>query len=126
MKPSEVVAVVLESREAGHPVRRQQTQRIPALAAPTLRQLPTLEHNVLDAELGQAAAHGEPCLSGADDDRRRARHGLPQRVVTLTSTGTPLVSTSNTAERARDCSTISRSFSGGASPAIVKLMRMRS
>ena len=51
---------------------------------------------------------------------------LPQRVLTLTSTGTPLVSTSNTAERARDCSTISRSFSGGASPAIVKLMRMRS
>ena len=88
--------------------------------------LPTFEHDVLDAELGQTAAHGEPCLSGADDDRRRARHGAPQRVLTLTSTGTPLVSTSNTAERARDCSTISRSFSGGASPAIVKLMRMRS
>ena len=39
-------------------------------------------------------------------------------------TGTPLVSTSNTAERARDCSTISCSFSGGASPLIEKLTRM--
>src|SRR4029453_952909 len=120
------MAVVLESRKAGHPVRRQQMQRIPAVAAPTLRQLPTLEHDVLDAELGQAAAHRETCLSAADDDRRRTRHGAFQRVSMLTSTGTPLVSTSKTAERARDCSTISRSFSGGASPAIVKLMRMRS
>src|SRR4029453_6780912 len=99
-------------------------QRVPAVAAPTLRQLPAFEHDVLDAEFGQAVAHREPRLSGADDDGRRACHGLHHRVLTLRSTGTPLVSTSKTAERARDCSTISRSFSGGASPAIVKLMRM--
>ena len=41
-------------------------------------------------------------------------------------TGTPLVSTSKTAERALDCSTIARSFSAGASPAILKLTRIAS
>ena len=41
-------------------------------------------------------------------------------------TGTPLVTMSYTAERARDCSTIWRNFSGGASPSISKLTWMRS
>ena len=41
---------------------------------------------------------------------------------TASEIGTPLVSTSYTAERARDCSTISRSLSGEASPLILKLM----
>src|SRR5215211_1877153 len=99
---------------------------IPAVAAPPLGEVATFEHDVLDAEFGQAVAHREPCLSGADDEGRRALHRVHPRVLTLMSTGTPLVSTSNTAERARDCSTISRSFSGGASPAMVKLTRMRS
>src|SRR6185503_5661508 len=120
------MAVVLESRKTRHPVGCQQVQRIPALAAPPLRDVSALEHNVVDFELGQTVAHGEPCLSGADDESSRARHDAPQRVLTVISTGTPLVSTSYTAERARDCSTICRSFSGGASPAIVKVMRMRS
>jgi hypothetical protein len=38
--------------------------------------------------------------------------------------GTPLVKTSKTAERARDWSTISRSFSGAASLLILKLTRI--
>ena len=40
------------------------------------------------------------------------------------STGDPLVRTSKTAERARDCSTICRSFSSGASPLIEKFTRI--
>ena len=45
------------------------------------------------------------------------RRGQPAS--TSIVTGTRLVMTSNTAERARDCSTISRSFSAGASPLTV-------
>ncbi len=47
-----------------------------------------------------------------------------QAAFTATSTGTPLVSTSNTAERARDCSTISRSLSAGASPLMSNVARI--
>ena len=46
------------------------------------------------------------------------------RGVEVMSTGTPLVSTSKTADRAFACSTICRSFSGGASPSMVKLERI--
>jgi hypothetical protein len=101
-------------------------QRVPALGTPPLRDLSAFDDHVVDPELGQAVAHREPCLTGADDESVRAFHGTAQRVLMVRSTGTPLVSTSYTAERARDCSTICRSFSGGASPAIVNVMRMRS
>jgi len=43
---------------------------------------------------------------------------------TSTLTGTPFVSTSNTAERARDCSTISRTFSAGASASMRNCTRI--
>jgi alkylation response protein AidB-like acyl-CoA dehydrogenase len=68
-------------------------------------------------------------ILGKGEPRRR-RHaaggGGAAQLFTETATGTPLVSTSNTAERARDCSTISCSFSGEASPLIEKLARMPS
>ena len=67
MNDGAVFPVVLESRKARHPVRRQQMKRVPALASPTLRHFPALEHDMLDAEIGQAAAHREPCLSTTDD-----------------------------------------------------------
>ena len=56
--------------------------------------------------------------------RQAVRIHPSQPALTDIDTDTPFVSTSNTAERARDCSTISCSFSGGASPLIEKVMRM--
>jgi hypothetical protein len=56
-------------------------------------------------------------------DRRSRRAGSVsvgrQVVSTSMVTGTPFVMTSNTADLARDCSTISCSFSAGASPLTV-------
>src|SRR5262245_46065832 len=65
---------------------------------------------------------------GADPGQQavlRKRTGADRRpqAFTETWTGMPLVRTSYTAERARDCSTISRSFSGGASPSISNVTR---
>ena len=106
---------------------------------------------MVDAALGEAAAHGQACLAGADDEGvgvahrtrslLRLRSGVADRrvagrlggaagdpgdqpVSTSTATAMPLVSTSNTAERARDCSTIGAQLLGRASPAIVKLTRI--
>ena len=112
---------------------------------PALGDAAAFEQHVVAAGRGEKVADREPGLAGADDDRVDAVHGRLQAVkrrpggctgrrrtvarsaqAALTSivTGTPLVSTSNTAERARDCSTISRTFSAGASASIVKLMRI--
>ena len=69
--------------------------------------LPTVEHDVLDAAFAEDAAHGEAGVTGTDDDD--VDHaGLPLAhyallVVTATSVG--LVITSNTAERFCDWAT---------------------
>src|SRR5262245_3196939 len=59
-----------------------------------------------------------------DQQRIAARHR--QLVSTSMVTGTWLVITSNTADRARDCSMSSRSFSAGASPLIANRTMIRS
>src|SRR5205085_1378079 len=94
----------------------------------------TLQHDVLDAVAAEVVAHGEASLAGADDDRidgawhvrcssagRRRRpvgrrRRRPVQHVAVTETGTPLVSTSKTAERATAWSTTFCSVSAGASP----------
>ena len=43
-------------------------QRIPAVAAPTLRQLPAFEHDVIERSAGQEPARGEAGMAGPDDD----------------------------------------------------------
>ena len=97
------------------------------------------------APVGEATAHGQPGVAGTDDegvdvshawlrpgcpcrrpeglvrDRRPGR--APSQAVTSMLTGTPLVMTSYTAERSRDCSTTLRSFSGS-SPSRWKLTRI--
>ena len=57
------------------PVRRQQPQRIPALAAPGVGHLAALEHDVIDRALAEAAARRQPGVPGADDDGRDAFDG---------------------------------------------------
>jgi hypothetical protein len=101
-----------------------------------------LQHDMIDAERAQAAAHGKAGLAAADDDDIRISHGrvsfewgdrggrragrggrAPQAmagVLTPIEIGTPLVTMSNTAERAFDCITICSSCSGLASPSISK------
>ena len=63
-------AVVAIAGQAALPVRRQQPQRVPALAAPGVRHLAALEHDVIDRALAEAAARRQPGVPGADDDRR--------------------------------------------------------
>ena len=130
------------ARQPAHPVRAEQPERVPALGPPALGDAAALEHDVVDAALGEAAAHGQAGLAGADDEgvggaheslqasrrpaaggRRWGRRPLGGRAgqpaSTSIDTGTPLVTTSNTAERWRDCSTTWRSFSGS-SPRTLK------
>ena len=126
----DVGPAVRPAGQPGHPVRSEQPQRVPPLAAPPLGDPAALEHDVLEPAVGQGAAHGETGLAGADDDGVDAAHDEPlfrkakrtggQPASTSMATGTPLVTTSYTAERFRDCSTTARSFSGS-SPRSLKL-----
>src|SRR5262249_44423146 len=111
-------------REPALPARGQKVERIPPLAPPALSDAPPFEDHVLDAADPEMPAHREPGLSAADDDHVGTLHRqIPARggpagggrpdategahpAFTETVTGTPLVSTSYTAERFRDCSTI--------------------
>jgi hypothetical protein len=63
-------AVVAKAGQAALPVRREQPQRVPALAPPGVRNFPALEHQMIDRPLGEAAARREAGMPGADDDRR--------------------------------------------------------
>ncbi len=63
------VSLVGVPGQMDRPVRELKGQGVPACAAPALGHASPLENNVLTSELGQVAAHGEPCLAAADDDR---------------------------------------------------------
>ncbi len=63
-----IVALVAEARQPALPVRGQQPQRIPALGAPGVRDLAALQDHMVDRALGEAAAHGQAGVPGADDD----------------------------------------------------------
>ena len=63
-----VVARVGKSRQPALPVGREQTQRVPTLAAPALGDFATFEQNVVDRTLAEAAAHGKSRMPSADDD----------------------------------------------------------
>ena len=125
------VRVAGDLRGAGEgsvPRRREQPQRVPALGSPRVGHLTALEHDMVDAPLGEAAAHGKAGVPGPDDHGRRA-HGRadgrwwlgrvrPQPTVTLTGVG--LVRASNTAERFCDCATRPAISSGVASASMSK------
>ena len=78
---------------------------------------------MVHAAVGEAAAHRQAGLAGANHDTIDVVHRTYPTLMPI-STGTSLVMMSNTAERARDCSTIWRSFSSGASPLMVKVARI--
>ena len=75
--PEEAVGVG-GRRGAGQPVepvRGQERERVPALAAPALPHAAALEHDVVAAEPGQLVAERQPGLPGPDDDGLDAGHG---------------------------------------------------
>jgi hypothetical protein len=62
-------------RQPVRPVRREQRERIPALAAPALADTAALEHDVVVPGFREEAAEGKPSLAAADDDRVDRVHG---------------------------------------------------
>ena len=97
--PVGIRAVITEVRgKSALPVRREQPQRVPALATPRVRDLATLDYDVVDRPLTEEVTGGEPGVAGAYDNSREALDGeAPQVTATVTSVG--FVSASNTAER---------------------------
>src|SRR5262249_19773462 len=89
------------------PDRHAQPRRSPPPSAPR-QGLPPLPKSLVDSGAHRSAT---PHITYVRVD---------QSVLTSMETGTPLVRTSNAAERRRDCSTTARSFSGS-SPRRVKL-----
>ena len=63
-----IVAVIAEARQAALPVGRQQAKRVPAFGAPRIGHLAALDDDMLDRALGEAAAHRQPSMAGADHD----------------------------------------------------------
>jgi hypothetical protein len=93
-----VRAVVPKARKPALPVRRQEPKRIPTLTPPRVRDLATLDYDVVDRPLTEEVTGGEPGVAGAYDNSREALDGeAPQVTATVTSVG--FVSASNTAER---------------------------
>ena len=113
------------------PVRGQQAQRIPPLAAPGVRHLTALEHDVIDRALAEAAARRESGVPGADDDGGDAFDGglrsvTPTAQATTTVTFVGLVTMSYTAERFCDCATSASMSFFDASASMLKVTLMSS
>ena len=125
-------AVVAIPGQPALPVGRQQPQRVPALAAPGVRHLAALEHDVIDRALGETSARRQAGMPGADDDRGDLFDGVRsrcrRRVVQTTSTVTfiGLVMTSYTAERFCDCATSASMSFFDASASILNVTLMSS
>ena len=108
--------------QATLPVRREQPQRLPALAPPGVRYVSTLDQDMVDRALREKPARGEAGVTGPDDDRRQLLYVLTTSTVTFTG----FVRASYTAERFCDCATIASMSSFDASASISKLTLMSS
>src|SRR6185312_14611425 len=62
-------------RQPIRPVGREQRERVPALAAPSLADRAALDHDVVVSGIREEATEGEPGLPGADDERVDRGHG---------------------------------------------------
>ena len=81
MKPSGSEPPSAPPGQPGLPVRREQPQRVPALGPPRVRHLTALEDHVVDRAFGEAAAHRQAGVAGADDHGGDVhRHGGPRQV----------------------------------------------
>src|SRR5262245_50696727 len=84
-KPVRPFAAEGKIRQFHRPVRELEPEAIPALAAPSFGNSAALEHEMGTAAPAQHMAHGEPCLSAADNQRL---HELGAHVASL-SCGAP-------------------------------------
>ena len=84
-EPIRVVAGVCAAREPDRRVRRHEAEALPTVT-PRLRDPPTVEHDMLDAELGELVTHGQPSLPSADDEHV---HRLGHRAIDASSTARP-------------------------------------
>src|SRR5712692_8502879 len=62
-----IVALIRKARKLGHPVRRVEGERIPALTPPGLTHPTLFQHEVCSALLGEVVAEGKSCLPASDD-----------------------------------------------------------
>ncbi len=65
-----IVALIAVTGQAALPIRRQKAERVPALGLPGVGDFAALEHDMIDGALGQAPAHRQARMAGADYDRR--------------------------------------------------------
>ena len=118
-----VGAFVADPRKAIQPVGAQQPQRVPALGPPRVRDLATLEHNMIDRSLSEEVARGKAGVAGPDDNRREVLDGVcPQATSTVTSVG--FVSASKTADRFCDWATSASISCSEASASILNVTLM--
>jgi hypothetical protein len=82
-----VVADVAKPRQPALPIGREQTQRVPSLAAPALRGFAALEENVVDRTLREAAAHRKACVPRTYDNGGDGRHGAGPHLLAETREG---------------------------------------
>src|SRR5262249_46259665 len=62
-------------RQAHRPVRKLESQPVPALASPTFGDATALDHQMRRRAAADHIAHGEPCLTAPDDQGfSRLRH----------------------------------------------------
>ena len=67
------IRIITSIRKAGQlalPIRRHEAERVPPPIHPVMGDAVTLQHNVINTALGEAAAHGQTSLSAADDHHR--------------------------------------------------------
>ena len=65
---------VVVAGQPGEPVGGEEPQAGPALAPPRIRHRTALEDDVVDGAFGEAAAHGQASVAGADDYCRGLHH----------------------------------------------------
>ena len=70
-----IVPIVAEARQTALPVGCEQAKRVPALGLPRIGDLAALEQHMVDRALGEAPAHGQTGLTGADHDGRSTANG---------------------------------------------------
>ena len=63
-----IVAVIAKARQPALPIGSEQTQRVPSLGAPGMGDFATLQQDMVDRTLREAAAHGKSRVPRANDD----------------------------------------------------------
>ena len=63
-----IVAVIAKARQPALPIGGQEPQRVPSLGAPGMGDFATLQQDMVDRTLREAAAHGKSRVPRADND----------------------------------------------------------